>query len=364
MNKLRLVELEKSFGPTHAVRRVTFEMAEGEILALLGPSGCGKSTVLAMIAGLEGPDRGEIYWDDLPMQGIPPHQRDFGLMFQDFALFPHMNVFENIAFGLRMAAWQEGHLQQRVGEVLELVGLAGFDRRDVNTLSGGEQQRVALARSLAPKPRLLMLDEPLGSLDRALRERLVVELRHILQSSNQTAIYVTHDQEEAFALADRVVVMNAGRIEQIGTPRMIYRQPATAFVARFVGLSNLFSGQVQQDAEGKAIATPLGRFAFPSEATGQVMVLLHPDAIRLEAKAGPREISLEGQVVERSFRGSLCRLVILANGIRLTFDFPSNSSLPSVGERTHLVFEPQQAIQLFPLDADLQDSSHGAMIIP
>jgi len=350
MSVLRLEGIEKSFGATRAVRGVSFEVAEGEILALLGPSGCGKSTVLAMIAGLEKPDRGEIYWDAEPLQGIPPHQRGFGLMFQDYALFPHMNVYANVAFGLRMAKLPEDGIRQRVAEVLELVGLVGFERRDVNTLSGGEQQRVALARSLAPNPRLLMLDEPLGSLDRALRERLVGELAAILKNSRQTAIYVTHDQEEAFALADRVVVMNLGRVEQVGTPHLIYRQPASIFVARFVGLNNLFEGEIQRIDGRKVVATPLGQMPCNTQATGRVMVLLHPDAVRINEQVGSQQVRLEGQVVERSFRGSLCRIVLAINQVRLTFDLMSSTPLPSEGESATLAFDPEQAIQFLPLD--------------
>jgi ABC-type Fe3+/spermidine/putrescine transport system ATPase subunit len=212
---LTVSQVAKSYGDTRAVVNVRFEVGSGEIVAVLGPSGCGKSTLLELIAGLEPLDRGEILWDGESLNHVPPHQRNFGLMFQDFALFPHRNVFDNVAFGMQMAHVSQEEIQNRVHEVLNLVGLPDFGGRDVNTLSGGEQQRIALARSLAPRPRLLMLDEPLGSLDRNLRERLVRDLRQILREQHLTAIYVTHDQEEAFAIADRVVVMNAGKVEQV-----------------------------------------------------------------------------------------------------------------------------------------------------
>jgi ABC-type Fe3+/spermidine/putrescine transport system ATPase subunit len=188
---LSLDDVHKTFGALRAVAGISFQVAPGEVMALLGPSGCGKSTVLSIIAGLEHPERGDVTWDGASILHVPPHQRGFGLMFQDFALFPHMNVFDNVAFGLRMANWPEDRLNKRANEMLELVGLSEARHRDVNTLSGGEQQRVALARSLAPGPRLLMLDEPLGSLDRNLRERLLDELRKVLKSMHQTAIYVT-----------------------------------------------------------------------------------------------------------------------------------------------------------------------------
>jgi len=343
---LRLSNVHKSFEGTKAVAGVSINVVPGEVLALLGPSGCGKSTLLGLVAGLERPDQGEIAWDGQSLQGIPPYKRNFGLMFQDYALFPHMSVFDNIAFGLHMADMSGHQIRTRVMEMMVLVGLAGFERRNVNDLSGGEQQRVALARSLAPAPRLLMLDEPLGSLDRSLRERLVLELGEILHHTQQTSIYVTHDQEEAFSLADRVAVMNAGRLEQIDTPQQIYAFPATPFVARFLGMSNIFPGKVQSDGQAAQVITAIGKFLSPPGSPPQPMVLLRPDAVRLD---GLGSVQLTGILTGCSFRGQEYRVTVSVNGLPLQFDFPRNTDLPGIGDRLTLSFDPDTAIQIFPL---------------
>jgi len=343
MNGLTLENIYKSFGSTAALIGVSFEVAQGEIVAVLGPSGCGKSTLLAIIAGLEIADRGEVRWDGENLAGMPPHRRGFGLMFQDYALFPHMNVADNVAFGLRppFGSSDGGIEGGKVTEMLELVGLPGFERRDVNTLSGGEQQRVALARSLAPQPRLLMLDEPLGSLDRNLRERLTSDLRLILRGVNQTAIYVTHDQEEAFTVADRLVVMQAGRVVQAGTPQDIYSRPASPFVAGFVGLTNLVEGT----ATAAGIETSIGRFPNPDRVHGPVMVLIRPEGARLAEAGG---CTLTGTVLERSFRGRSYRLTLEMEGVRLAFDLPSSEHVPAEGQSVQVCLEGDAAVQVFP----------------
>lgn len=345
MSALTINNIHKSFGDTKVIKGISFEVGLGESVAVLGPSGCGKSTLLYTIAGLETPDQGEIVWEGESLDGIPPHRRDFGLMFQDFALFPHKNVFNNIAFGLEMAKYSRKDITSRVTETLELVGLPGFESRDVNTLSGGESQRIALARSLAPHPRLLMLDEPLGSLDRNLRERLVFDLKEILHKSGQTTIYVTHDQEEAFTISERVVIMNAGQLEQFDTPQNIYHHPSTVFAARFLGFNNIFPGEVINSAKGTMINSPLGEIPMNTGLQGEVTVMLRPDSVYLDSRGS---CQIDGVVSELFFRGGICRTTIVVNGKKLTFEFNSNQSIPQPGDDVLLSFNPPEAIQIFP----------------
>ncbi len=341
---LEIVSVAKSFGPTRALDGVSLTVRAGEVAALLGPSGCGKSTLLAIVAGLETPDHGEVKWGGASLAQVPPHERRFGLMFQDYALFPHKNVRDNVAFGLRMQHRRPDEIARAVAETLERVDLQGFAERDVNTLSGGEQQRVALARALAPSPRLLMLDEPLGALDRNLREEILAGLRALL--SGQTVIYVTHDQQEAFAVAERVAVMNAGRIVQIGAPEAVYARPASAFVARFLGLTNLIDA-VRTGAH--TVATPLGSFALDPSTNvppGPSQLLIRPDAARLTGEAN----RLSVLVTDREFRGSRVRLTVEAeSAVRLDFEFAAGS-LPSAGERCLLFLDPTR-LTLLPANA-------------
>ena len=241
---LRIEDVTVRFDGKAALDGVTLDVSEGKVVTVLGPSGSGKSTLLRVIAGLQHPDSGRVLLDGEHLASVPPHRRGIGLVFQDHALFHHRDVAGNVAFGLRMRGDAKDEVERRVRELLDLVGLAGFERRSVATLSGGEQQRVALARALAPEPRVLLLDEPLGSLDRRLRDRLLEDLEKLFDELRVTALYVTHDQAEAFALGDRVAVMRAGRFVQTGTPDELWAHPADEDVARFLGLGNVRDGAI------------------------------------------------------------------------------------------------------------------------
>jgi len=341
MPLLDIRNLRKSYPDGWTLWDVSFTIEQSEILCLLGPSGCGKTTLLRLVAGLETPDGGQILVNGEDVTHVPPHLRGFGLMFQEYALFPHKDVLGNVAFGLRMQRMDREAVAARVAEVLELVGLAGFERRDVNQLSGGERQRVALARSLAPQPCLLMLDEPLGALDRALRERLMDELPDILRRAGATTITVTHDQEEAFAIADRVVLMHSGRVVQIGTPEGVYRRPASAWAAHFLGLTNLLDAWILGPGQVETAIGTLKVEGSESDIWGlgsEVKLLIRPDAARLNESGTNR---LVGAVAERSFRGEYYRLEVRhASGVELTFNFPANVALPAPGEPVVLSLAP------------------------
>jgi thiamine transport system ATP-binding protein len=287
--------LRVCYGDKVAVDGIDLRVAEGEVVTLLGPSGCGKSTILRAIAGLVAPDAGSVRLDGEHLSSTPPHRRPFGLMFQDYALFPHRDVAGNVAFGPRMQRLDKAAVKARVEEVLDLVGLTGYEHRSVASLSGGEQQRVALARALAPEPRLLMLDEPLGSLDRSLRERLTVELRELFVRLGITAITVTHDQAEAFTLADRVVVIRDGRVRQVGRPVDVWRAPVDAFVAGFLGFGNVFDVEVTHGS----IETPWGPIASDRR-DGPAALVIRPDGLSLDGDAGP---GVAGAARAATFRG-------------------------------------------------------------
>lgn len=359
---LTLTAIQKSFAETKVLRSLSLTVAAGEIVALLGPSGCGKTTLLRIIAGLEQADNGRLTLHDQDLTTLPVHKRGFGMVFQDYALFPHKSVFHNVAFGLKMQRWPADKIAPRVGQTLELVGLAGFGDRAIHELSGGEQQRVALARALAPAPRLLLLDEPLGALDRNLRERLMLELRAILQQAGGvvgrpegiTAVYVTHDQAEAFAIADRVVVMNQGRIEQVGAPTDLFHRPATPFVARFLGMGNILPATLLRDDPPLA-QTTLGPLAFaPSphlpvspSPPSPISLLVRPEAATILApeETGPNEVN--GRLQDLSFRGRYQIATVKVDGqegetaVVLRLEFEAGERLPTPGQPLRLALRPE-----------------------
>ena len=246
---------------------------DGEFLTLLGPSGCGKTTTLRMIAGFERPDRGEILFDGRPVNDLPPYERNIGIVFQDYALFPHMTVFKNVAFGLEMKRFPKSEIERKVRWALEIVGLTGLENRYPEQLSGGQQQRIALARALVVEPEVLLLDEPLSNLDAKIRERLRGEIKRIQRELGITTVYVTHDQEEAMAISDRIAVMNFGKVEQVGRPLELYYRPKTEFVARFLGLSNILELEAEN---GRAC---LGELCFDVGRDGTVRVFFRPESV-------------------------------------------------------------------------------------
>lgn len=328
---LGVQDISKTYEGAPLLHGISFDVAAGEIVCILGPSGTGKTTLLRIIAGLEEPEAGRVLFEGNDLKEVPPHERGFGMMFQDLALFPHKNVFDNVAFGLRMLAppLPQAELVARVNETLELVGLdpKHFAKRDVNRLSGGEQQRVALARTLAPRPRLVMFDEPLGALDRILREDLVQELRALLKRLHMTALYVTHDQDEAFAIADRLILINAGIIQQSGTPLELYQHPANAFVAQFLGMTNLVEIQNStfntQNSKARA-ETILGIFETdePRAAGTSRFVLLRPRAIeRIVEQSDRAENIVRGRIAETLWRGGHQQIVIESGAEKFTFEW-------------------------------------------
>jgi len=320
---LELLNIHKSYEDQPLLSGISFAVAAGETVCLLGASGSGKSTLLRIIAGLEQPEHGQVLWKGADLASVPTHQRNFGLVFQDYVLFPHLTVAENVAFGLKMQKLPQEKLKLRVANSLAQVNISEFTDRHVTDLSGGEQQRVALARALAPRPRLLMFDEPLGALDRALRDHLLDELRGILKISGVPAIYVTHDQEEAFAIADRIVLLYDGQIVQEDSPANVFTRPASGWVANFLGLGNVLDGRWLGDGR---IETPIGvlNAGRKTEAVvGQsVAVLIRPESVSLIGN----ETGLKGRVTDVIFQKDGYR-VTLENG----FHFYT-STLLKVGE--------------------------------
>ncbi|WEV25078.1 ABC transporter ATP-binding protein [Streptomyces sp. 71268] len=337
---LRLDGVTVRFRDRVALDAVSLDVAERQTVCVLGPSGSGKSTLLRVVAGLQATDAGQVWLAGRDQAGVPAHRRGVGLMFQDHQLFPQRDVAGNVAFGLRMRRAGRGEADRAVAELLDLVGLPGAQRRAIAALSGGEQQRVALARALAPRPKLLMLDEPLGQLDRSLRERLVVELRQMFLQLGMTVLAVTHDQGEAFALADRVVVMRDGRIAQVGTPLEVWQRPASEFVARFLGFDNVVAATVQ----GASAATPWGELPVPvGTSTGPCQLLVRPTGVRLTSA----DDGLPCVVRARTFRGGLGVSLLLQPEQGPTLEAAcSLREAPAEGDQVRVAFSAEDVMVL------------------
>jgi putative spermidine/putrescine transport system ATP-binding protein len=320
--ELAVEGLRKTYGSVVAVDSLSFGVAKGEFFGLLGPSGCGKSTTLKMIAGLEDPDRGDIFLKGRRINDIPVHKRQAAMVFQNYALFPHMTVFNNVAFGLRMIKVDSGEIRRRVEEVLTLVQLPDVGDRYPGQLSGGQQQRIALARVLALKPGVLLLDEPLSNLDAKLRETMRIELKDIQRRVGITAIFVTHDIQEAFALSDRVAVMNQGRVEQMGTPQEIYNSPSTEFVATFVGQPNFFDGHIEALNAGSATFRCGQGICFQlPEGNGlkqgdRGRLVIRPEKISINPVRQGKDNSFEGKISRAIYLGEITKYLIDVQGTR------------------------------------------------
>ena len=331
---LRLRNISVKFDDALILDDVSLEICDKEFVTLLGPSGCGKTTTLRIIGGFVSPDKGEVLFENELMNDVPPHKRPVNTIFQKYALFPNLNVYENVAFGLRVKKMSEPEIKKTVHEMLSMVNLLGFERRDVSTLSGGQQQRVAIARALAVKPRLLLLDEPLGALDLKLRKDMQVELKNIQKRLGITFIYVTHDQEEALAMSDRVVVMNEGVIQQIGTPEDIYNEPKNAFVADFIGESNIVDGVMLEDYKAQFSGHVFDCLDKGYEPKEQVDVVVRPEDVDIvDVNRG----MLKGTVTSVTFKGVHFEIIVDIGGFKWMIQ---TTDYQPVGANIGLYIEP------------------------
>ena len=320
--EVSVVDLVKQFGEVTAVDGINLQMPAGEFFSMLGPSGCGKTTTLRMIAGFEQPTSGRILLDGDDMAYTPPHKRNVNTVFQSYALFPHLNVYDNVAFGLKRQKRPKSEIRQRVAEALELVQLTGLEKRKPAQMSGGQQQRVALARALVLKPAVLLLDEPLGALDAKLRKALQIELKQLQQQVGITFIYVTHDQEEALTMSDRIAVMSDGRVEQVGPPEEVYEEPTTTFVADFLGVSNLMTVTAHGESNGRCKVS-LGEFELYAAngelgTTGETRMVIRPERVHLEPHESTGENRMPGQVERVVYLGNANQIIVgLAHGEKI-----------------------------------------------
>jgi len=352
---VRLDNVTKRFDDVIAVDGLTLEVPHGRFFALLGPSGCGKTTTLRMIGGFEDPSEGTIFLGDRDVTDLPPYRRDVNTVFQSYALFPHLSIFENVAFGLRRRGVKGQDLRKQVGRILELVQLSGFERRKPRQLSGGQQQRIALARALVNSPRVLLLDEPLGALDLKLRKEMQLFIKALQHDLGITFIHVTHDQEEAMTMADSIAVMNAGHIEQLGSPDELYERPATGFVARFLGVSNLLEGEAAGDgtvrlSDGTTVHAPAS-----SGRRGKVAVGIRPEKIRLDAE---EQNTLAGEVRESAYIGVSTQYIVATSHGPITVyvqNTDPRSAGANPGEQVTVSWSPEATFVVDPEEEKRND---------
>ncbi len=316
MNKNKIIELKsitKEFNGERVLSGISLDIHDNEFVTLLGPSGCGKTTTLRIIAGFENPDSGDVFFDGKRINDLPPYKRELNTVFQKYALFPHLNVFENVAFGLRLKKLPEQEITDRVREALKMVNLSGFENRNVDRLSGGQQQRVAIARALINRPKVLLLDEPLGALDLKLRKDMQNELKNIQHMTGITFIFVTHDQEEALSMSDTVVVMADGKIQQIGTPTDIYNEPVNAFVADFIGESNILDGTMPRDYKAKFAGHVFDCLDSGFEENEQVDIVVRPEDVDI---VSVEKGMLTGVITQLTFKGDYYEIIVDIKGFK------------------------------------------------
>lgn len=345
---VRLNEVEKEFDGVKVVKKLSLDIKEGEFLTLLGPSGCGKTTTLRMIAGFSEATSGQIMLEGVDVSGLKPNERNVNTVFQNYALFPHMNVEDNIAFGLVEKKVPKAEIKERVSEMIKLVQLEGLEKRKPAQMSGGQKQRVAIARALINKPRVLLLDEPLGALDLKLRKQMQLELKHLQQKLGITFVYVTHDQEEALTMSDRIAVMHEGVMEQIGTPDEVYNHPKTKFVASFVGESNILESYVRSvDGDLLHIDLEAGKAALHAKGFGveeMIYICVRPENVKL-SETPVEHFSIRGKVIEHIFAGSVVKTEVeLLTGQILKVASHPNDDHVEVGKRVYVHWRPKDAI--------------------
>jgi spermidine/putrescine transport system ATP-binding protein len=350
---LQLKNVKKIFDDNEAVNDVSLDIRKGEFLTLLGPSGCGKTTTLRMIAGFEQPSSGAIWLEGQPVENKAPFERDLNTVFQNYALFPHMNVYDNVAFGLKMKKVDKGEIKERVTSALKLVQLEEYVHRNPGQLSGGQKQRVAIARAIVNRPKVLLLDEPLGALDQKLRKQMQFELKHLQVKLGITFIYVTHDQEEALTMSDRIVVMNKGKIEQVGTPAEVYEKPRTKFVADFIGETNIFDGRVAKILEEGKCEVEFNDMKLVVNSSGlnagdDISIAIRPEQIKINKGSSLEGNCLTASVKEFFYVGSILKnIFILENGKEvMAVQQPVGNTRLAVGEKVQLSWDANQAVVL------------------